>query len=107
MSDDKSYTALTESTYYILLALYTPLHGYGIMQRVQKLTNNRITLAPGTLYGAIRTLLEKDWIRLHPSHTDNRKKEYQLTNTGQKVLRFEIKRLEELYHNGLKVVKED
>lgn len=51
---------LTEAVYYILLSLYEPLHGYGIMQNVERLSNGRVKLAAGTLYGAINTLLEKD-----------------------------------------------
>ena len=49
--------ALTEPVYYILLSLLTPMHGYGIMQNVKKLTNGRVNIGAGTLYGAINTLL--------------------------------------------------
>ena len=51
--------ALTEGVYYILLSLLQPLHGYGIIQNVEKLSAGRVRLAAGTLYGAINTLLEK------------------------------------------------
>ncbi len=51
--------ALTEPVYYILLSLLTPMHGYGIMQNVKKLTNGRLNIGAGTLYGAINTLLSK------------------------------------------------
>ena len=54
--------ALTEAVYYILLSLLEPLHGYGIIQNVEQLSGGRVRLAAGTLYGAINTLLEKDWI---------------------------------------------
>ena len=50
-------SALTEAVYYILLSLTEPLHGYGIMQNVAQLSNGRVNLAAGTLYGAINTLL--------------------------------------------------
>ncbi|MDE6233212.1 MAG: PadR family transcriptional regulator, partial [Lachnospiraceae bacterium] len=43
--------ALTEAVYYILLSLIQPLHGYGIMQNVEKLSKGRVRLAAGTLYG--------------------------------------------------------
>ena len=59
---NNSNNALTEAVYYILLALLSPLHGYGIMQNVEQLSNGRVKLAAGTLYGAINTLLEKGWI---------------------------------------------
>ncbi|HBG01644.1 MAG TPA: PadR family transcriptional regulator, partial [Firmicutes bacterium] len=54
--------ALTEAVFYILLALHEPFHGYGIMQGVQELTKDRLALGPGTLYGALNTLVEKRWI---------------------------------------------
>lgn len=92
--------ALTESTYYILLALYQPQHGYGIMQMAEKLSKGRVRLAAGTLYGALSTLSEKQWIRLLPVEDGSRKKEYQLTNEGLRVLKNEIERLRELVANG-------
>ena len=54
--------ALTEGVYYILLSLMEPMHGYGIMQNVEQLSKGRVKLAPGTLYGAINTLLERGCI---------------------------------------------
>ena len=51
-------TALTEAVYYILLSLMQPMHGYGIMQNVERLSGGRLRLAAGTLYGAISTMLE-------------------------------------------------
>ena len=48
--------ALTESTYYILLSLYHPQHGYGIMQQTEQLSGGRVHLAAGTLYGALNPL---------------------------------------------------
>ena len=65
---------LTEAVYYILLSLYKPLHGYGIMQNVEQLSGGRVKLAAGTLYGAINTLLEKHWIEALPGEKDSRKK---------------------------------
>ena len=56
--------ALTEAVYYILLSLCSPLHGYGIMQRVEEMSAGRVKLAAGTLYGALNTLKERGWITL-------------------------------------------
>ena len=42
--------ALTEAVFYILLSLKEPLHGYGIMQNVEMMSNGRVKLAAGTLY---------------------------------------------------------
>ncbi len=50
--------ALTEAVFYILLSLDEPLHGYGIMQNAERLSNGRVRLAAGTLYGALDTLQE-------------------------------------------------
>ena len=58
--------ALTEAVFYILLALHEPRHGYAIMQGVQELTNDRVALGPGTLYGALNTLVKKGWIKALP-----------------------------------------
>ena len=74
-----SNPALTEAVYYILLSLIQPMHGYGIMQNVEQLSNDRVKLAAGTLYGAINTLLEKGWITALTGEKDSRKKEYQIT----------------------------
>lgn len=92
--------ALTEAVYYILLSIQTPLHGYGIMQNIEKLSSGRIKLAAGTLYGAINTMLERNWITAIPGEKDSRKKEYQITPFGKEILRAEMDRLEELLING-------
>ena len=97
--------ALTETTYYILLSLYQPLHGYGIMQRAQELSGGRVRLAAGTLYGALNALVEKGWIMLLPG--EGRKKEYQLTPGGLQVLQKELARLRELVASGELILKEE
>lgn len=97
--------ALTESTYYILLSLYTPQHGYGIMQQTEKLSGGRIRLAAGTLYGALNSLCEKGWITPLPIEEDSRKKGYKLTAKGLEVLENEVKRLRQLVENGEMILK--
>ncbi|NLJ74270.1 MAG: PadR family transcriptional regulator [Firmicutes bacterium] len=96
--------ALTEPVFYILLALYQPMHGYGIMQYVQELTNSRVTLGPGTLYGALYTLVEKGWIRALDTARDSRRKEYVITAKGQKVVLQELERLQELLTHGRTII---
>ena len=100
-----SNTALTEAVYYILLSLMQPMHGYGIMQNVDQLSNGRVKLAAGTLYGAINTLLEKGWIVSLPGEKDSRKKEYQITEQGKQTLEIEIIRLRELIENGSRILE--
>ena len=97
---------LTESTYYILLSLYTPQHGYGIMQRAEALSEGRVRLAAGTLYGALTSLCDKGWIEPLPV-MDARKKEYKLTAKGLVVLKNELTRLRQLVANGETVLKEE
>ena len=100
-----SNIALTETTYFILLALYSPNHGYGIMQKAEELSNGRVRLAAGTLYGALNTMVEKRWIELLPEEPGSRKKEYQLTDLGLKILIRETGRLRELADSGEAVLK--
>ena len=99
--------ALTEAVYYILLSLITPRHGYGIIQNVETLSGGRVRLAAGTLYGAINTLLEKNWIRALPEEKDSRKKEYVITSDGRQALSDELNRLRELLDNGKRIMEEN
>lgn len=94
---------LTEAVYYILLSLFEPLHGYGIMQKVETLSRGRVRLAAGTLYGAISTLLEKRWIRALPEESNSRKKEYVILDEGKQAVLSEISRLRELMDNGERI----
>ena len=99
--------ALTEAVYYILLSLITPRHGYGIIQNIETLSGGRVRLAAGTLYGAINTLLEKNWISALPGEKDSRKKEYIITGDGRQALSNELKRLQELLDNGKHIMEEN
>lgn len=92
---------LTETMYYILLSVLRPNYGYGIMEHVSRLTNGRIHLGAGTLYGAINILLDKRYITLYSVEKSSRKKkEYIITPLGKQVLKEEVKRLEELVTAG-------
>ena len=94
--------ALTETVYYILLTLVEPMHGYGIMQQTAALSNGRVRLSAGTLYGALASLLEKGWIEQLPE--EGRKKDYRITPAGREVLEMEILRLAELLENGRNIL---
>lgn len=95
---------MTEAIYYILLSLRRANHGYGIIQEVSDMTGGRVTLGPGTLYGAINTLLDKGWIVLVRADIDSRKKkEYIITDKGRVAFAAEQKRLAELLENGRKM----
>ncbi len=99
--------ALTEAVYYILLSLRSPLHGYGIMQRVEQLSAGRVRLAAGTLYGALESLLKKGWIQALPEEMGSRKKEYVITAAGTQAAENELARLRELVANGEKILGRD
>lgn len=98
---------LTEALFYILLAVRKPNHGYGIIQEVEELTKGRVVLGPGTLYGAIQSLVKKDWIRIYSEDTESRKKkEYIITDAGKAAFEEESVRLLELLENA-KLMKEN
>lgn len=101
------WIALTEQTYYILLSLYTPQHGYGIMQTAEALSGGRVKLAAGTLYGALSNMTEKGWIIQLAIEEGSRKKEYKITDEGLNVLNNELKRLKQMVKNGESVIKEE
>jgi DNA-binding PadR family transcriptional regulator len=93
---------LTESTYYILLSLVEPIHGYGIIKKVEVLTDKRLKLSAGTLYGAIKGLLNNKLIELICIEKQNKgKKMYQITTMGKKLLYYELNRLREMVNNGI------
>jgi len=94
-------TPLTESTYFILLSLSPkPKHGYAIMKDVRELSEDRIVLSTGTLYGALKRLLDQGWIvRMDETGTKGNirdRKVYKLSEHGQHVLKDEITRLKKL-----------
>lgn len=95
MRDNAKSGALTEVTFFILLSLYKPNHGYGIMQFVEEKTNGRLNLGAGSLYGAINTLNEKKWIEPY-GMDEMRKKEYIITPLGKEIAEVEVKRLNEV-----------
>jgi DNA-binding PadR family transcriptional regulator len=96
---------LTETVYYVLLALHAPLHGYGVMQLVAEITGGRVNLGPGTLYGALTALTEKGWITPLSGIKGDRKKEYVITDAGRRAAGDELERLEELLDNGRRITK--
>ena len=67
------YLPLTHTTFYILISLTTPLHGYGIMQKVEEMSKGEVKLGPGTLYGAL-SKLEKQKIIAKTQEDGERRK---------------------------------
>jgi DNA-binding PadR family transcriptional regulator len=98
------YLPLTEATYYIMLALIEPRHGYAVMQKVTEISLGKVRVGPGTLYGVFTTL-EKEGLILKVKEED-RRKSYSLTDKGRTVLVGQIKRLESMSQSGLAVLKQ-
>ena len=92
------YLPLTEAAYYVLISLNKPRHGYRIMQHVEKLTNGRIKIGAGTMYGNL-SRMEKEGLIASVAEED-RKKIYKLSEKGKIVLKLELERLEELLEHG-------
>ena len=104
MPESSERGALTEAVFYILLSVYTPLHGYAIIQKITTLSNGRVTLGVGTLYGAINTLAERGWITETTDNQSARKRDYVITDLGKRVVSRELERLKELLENGKNIV---
>lgn len=101
MSGTRSYLPLREPIFFILLSLSPgPKHGYAILKEVEALSEGRVLLSTGTLYGAIRRLLDQDWIRRvddsRPDGSSRERKAYALTKFGRRMLRAELERLQKL-----------
>ncbi|MCJ7610632.1 MAG: PadR family transcriptional regulator, partial [Candidatus Aminicenantes bacterium] len=58
----RGFLPLTEATYYVLVSLVEPRHGYGIMRNVAEIGGKKVSLGPGTLYGALTNLLKQGLI---------------------------------------------
>ena len=92
------YLPLSESTYYILLSLLEPLHGYGVMQKVDGLSEGTVRIGPGTLYGAFQSL-EKEAL-ITKVGEEERRKIYIITEKGRAVLKEQYLRLEAMVRSG-------
>jgi DNA-binding PadR family transcriptional regulator len=98
---ETSNLPLTETTTLILLSLAPgPSHGYAIMKDVHTLSEERVALSTGTLYGALNRLLEQGWIERvddpQPNSTRRERKAYRLSAVGRSILIEELDRLESL-----------
>lgn len=90
-NDIKKYLPLTETTYYILLALVEPLHGYAAIKKIHQLSEGAVDVGAGTMYNALSNLLQENLIS--QVEQDVRRKMYQLTVRGQRVLIAQVERL--------------
>ena len=80
----------SEPALLILISLADgPKHGYAMTQDIEAVAGQK--LGPGTLYGAIARLEEKEWIE--PLPVEDRRRPYKLTSAGQKILRARLESL--------------
>ena len=86
---------LTETTYYVLLSLFEPAHGYAILQKVEELSDGQVRLAAGTLYGALENLEKQRMICQIPGK-DPRRKIYGITAKGRTILTLDYERMRSL-----------
>jgi DNA-binding PadR family transcriptional regulator len=92
------YLPMTEAAYYVLISLNKPRHGYGIMQHVNEITNERIKIGAGTMYGNL-SRMEKEGL-INSVAEEDRKKIYVISEKGKIVLKLELARLKELLSHG-------
>ena len=103
----KEAEQLTDSMFYIMVALTKPRHGYAIMNLIEETTKGTITIGPASMYTIIKKLLKQEWIYLHDK-SDSRRKTYLLTEKGKKVLKEDLKvrkMMIQLAENGLEEVE--
>ena len=94
---------MSESYFYILLCLAKgENHGYGIMQMTESLSGGDVKIGSGTMYGATSNMMKKGWIReiMSDEPGQERRRLYQLTDTGREALRQEIARLQRMLDNA-------
>ncbi|MCL1950702.1 MAG: PadR family transcriptional regulator [Turicibacter sp.] len=94
---------LTDSFYYILIALLVPRHGYLIMKYIEELSGGDFVMGPATLYTIIKKLLKAELITPH-SEVD-RKKIYLITDKGRELLVHEVKRREKMVRHGIEALE--
>lgn len=95
---------MTEAMYYVLLALMNPNHGYRLMSAITEVSNDRLKMGPGTLYGVLARMQKEELISL--SEDDGRRKTYTITMDGELALRNEYSRLMMLVRDG-SILKEE
>jgi len=90
--------ALSETVLLVLLSLAEqPRHGYSILKDVESMSDGRVLLSTGTLYGALQRLLDQGWIeRVQEENTPRDRRTYRLTSRGRRNLQMEIERMRHL-----------
>ena len=101
MAGDKG--AMTEAMFYVLLALLEPQHGYALMSAVSAISQRRVVMGPGTLYGVLTRMQKEKLIVLEED--DGRRKAYRLTFEGRAALEQELQRLRAMVEDGARLLE--
>jgi DNA-binding PadR family transcriptional regulator len=98
---------LSEPVLLILTSLADqPRHGYALIQDIESLSGGRVRMSTGTLFGALRRLLEDGWIqRFEQADTSRQKQAYRLTAAGRRQLQLELDRMKQLTRAGFARLK--
>jgi DNA-binding PadR family transcriptional regulator len=96
--DPSKYLPLSETTFYTMVCLVEPMHGYALMQKVKEISQDTVEIGAGTLYTIFSTL-EKEGLITLLSEAD-RRKTYHLTIKGKQALWLQIQRMEIMLQNG-------
>ncbi|VYU59076.1 PadR family transcriptional regulator [Clostridium tertium] len=86
---------LTDSAFYILASVIEEKHGYLIMKTIEKLTDDKVTIGPASLYTTLKKLLAAGLVELNTDIAEN-KKVYKITNKGREMLIKEIERKKQM-----------
>lgn len=97
----KKYLPMTETFFYILSSLTQARHGYAVIKHVKEITDNRINLGAGTIYGSLSKMQRDGLISLYEDK--DRKTVYIITETGRELLRAEIERIKKVYNYIIEV----
>ncbi len=103
----KDTKPLSEPVLLILTSLAEhPRHGYALIKDIESLSGGRVRMSTGTLFGALRRLLDDDWIeRFEQEDTARQKQAYRLTAAGRKQLQVELDRMKQLTRAGFARLK--
>ncbi|WP_027400028.1 PadR family transcriptional regulator [Anaerovorax odorimutans] len=90
MAREKFHT-LTEQMFYILLCLQSECYGMDIMEKIRIMTNEQVTVGPGTLYNLLESFENSGMI--YETKVEGRKRSYLITDKGLRALEREYQRL--------------
>ena len=87
----EKFQTLTEQMFYILLCLQRECCGVDVMEQVERMTEGRVVIGPGTLYSLLESFLKEGFIQ--ETRVDGRRRSYQITVKGRLRLEEEVRRL--------------